>query len=247
MSTHCDEICNKIVSIMCDRLTTTPQDLAGLLAAVPRAGLDPSATTPSSFAASTVKQLQILSDILSSTSSPQDRDKVLTTVAQKFSSALGAAYGGREAAATGREHQLAADLGFLAASFQSLPVEPDSIRGAVRELQSLHARFLAAAHARAEAAADAQAAAEAEAVADAADRAEAQARAVVEAHAAAQKAAAAQEAGTEPEPELLPAPAAEVVQNVSGTQAPAAEPSAAPPPAETEELEDVPLSPTQSQ
>lgn len=143
MSVHCDEICNKIIAIMCDRLVTTTRDLIGLLAAMP--SCEDCSVAPSSFMASTVKQLSILSDILGSTLSHEDSCKILVAVLQRFSAALTLAYSGGELVASGMDQQVVADLEFLVSRIETLRLDVEIIKDTVAPLKALHAQYQIAA------------------------------------------------------------------------------------------------------
>lgn len=145
MAVHCDEICNKIVTIMCDRLTTTTRDLIAMLSSAQSGHiggqLSVHNTLPSAFAASTAKQLRILADILMSTSSEKDIRKILGTVLVRFTAALSAAYGGLELETAGLDGQVAADLVFLVNGLQALPLEPEEVKSASRQLVEIRDRY----------------------------------------------------------------------------------------------------------
>lgn len=154
MTTHIDEIRNKIATILCDRLNNAP-DLLSLLGSIPptsTVGHDAAAESgvvgtiaPSSFASSTAKQLHILVDIMVSTSLAEDTSIVLKRVGQRYSIALAAAYGTTNLESAGIDAQLTADLTLLIESIEKLPLESVTLRGYVQELKVLQAKYQQAA------------------------------------------------------------------------------------------------------
>jgi hypothetical protein len=140
MTVHCSEINNKITAIMCERQTPM-HDFARILSA----SLGPSknlteAPPPSGMAVNSIKQLQILAEILTTSALVEDKEHIMQQVLRNFVSVLTAAYDDSELEVAGLREQAAADLEYVLNTIRRLPVSEKIIQGCTQTMVALHLR-----------------------------------------------------------------------------------------------------------
>lgn len=150
---HCSEINNKIIAIMCERLTPM-HDFARILSA----SLGPSPTLieappPSGMAINTIKQLQIVAEILTTTALLGDKEIIMQQVLRNFVSVLTAAYDDSELEIAGLREQAAADLEYVLNTIRRLPISEKILEGCTQDMIALHLRKVSSIQAHKEAAA----------------------------------------------------------------------------------------------
>ena len=148
---HCSEINNKIIAIMCERITPM-HDFARILSA----SLGPLSTLteappPSGMAINTMKQLQILADILTTTALVDDKETIMQQVLRNFVSVLTAGYDDSELEVAGLREQAAADLEYVLNSIRRLPVAEQILEGCTQDMRALHLRKISSIKAHKEA------------------------------------------------------------------------------------------------
>ncbi|KAH7622162.1 putative Vacuolar protein sorting-associated protein 54, chloroplastic [Nannochloris sp. 'desiccata'] len=153
MMMHCSEINNKVIAIMCERLTPM-HDFARILSA----SLGPSTTLPESpppsgMAISTIKQLQILAEILTTTALLDDKETIMQQVLRNFVSVITAAYDDSELEVAGLREQAAADLEYVLNTIRRLSVSEKILEGCTQDMIALHLRKVSSIQAHKEAAA----------------------------------------------------------------------------------------------
>jgi vacuolar protein sorting-associated protein 54 len=134
---HCEELCNKIIGIMCERMDIASKDLQTTLSAAP-VNESTNEFTASSFASSTVKQVNILSDILVKTSLATDIELVLKTVVDKYASSLESAYSALlQLQDQPLAKQASTDLEYLVWNFAALPLDEEATDVLLAGMRSL--------------------------------------------------------------------------------------------------------------
>ena len=141
MMVHCNEINNKIITIMCERFSPM-NDFARLMAASIVSVPGAPAAAASGIAVNTMKQLQILADILTSTALMEDKEAIMLQVLRNSVSILTAAYDDGQLDAAGLQDQAAVDLEYLLRSIRSLPLAEHITEGCTHDMRALHLRKL---------------------------------------------------------------------------------------------------------
>ena len=142
MIVHCSEINNKIITIMCERVAPMNNFARLLFSSI----TTPAAPTeapppPSGLALNTMKQVQILADILTSTALPEDRDTIMKQVLNNFVSVMTAAYDDDgDLNAAGLQEQSAVDLKYFLDSINNLPLTDELTEGCTHDMRALQLR-----------------------------------------------------------------------------------------------------------
>ena len=181
-------------------------DFTRILAASAGIGTAPHGPPPpSGMAVNTMKQLQILADILTTTALVEDKETIMQQVLRNFVSVLTAAYDDSQLEGAGLQDQAASDLQYLLQAIHNLPLDHKITEGGTHDMTALHLRKMSSIQARKQAqAAAAEEAAAAEKAAEE-EKAAAAAEKEKEAAAAAQKAAMEAEKALEKIEETAPA------------------------------------------
>lgn len=114
MRLHCEELNNKIVGVVRERLPSErdiPHLISTLVAAV--AGDNATPSEPSSFAARIVKQFQVVDQILRACSLPDDADKIIKQVIEECAAALAPVYHSSQLQESDFETLVSRDLSFI--------------------------------------------------------------------------------------------------------------------------------------
>ena len=138
LTIHRDEIHAKLVSIMQDRLAANIQQLPAQTSAWSTGPAEPAPLPASAFALTNVKQLQILSSVLSPLLLPWEVHKIFTHVGGLFSVSLANAFRNLESKGPGWEQQLKADLYYLLMCLRELPIDPEEKDSALQHLMELY-------------------------------------------------------------------------------------------------------------
>jgi vacuolar protein sorting-associated protein 54 len=153
MTVHCTEINNKIIAIMCERLTPMHEFARILTASLGPVATLTEAPPPSGMAINTIKQLQILADILTNTALVGDKETIMQQVLRNFVSVLTASYDDSEFEVAGLREQAAADLEYILNTIRRLPVDEKILQGCTQDMIALHLRKISSIQAHKEAAA----------------------------------------------------------------------------------------------
>lgn len=137
---HCSEINNKIITIMCERVTPMNDFVRILAASVGIGTAARDAPLPSGMAVNTMKQLQILCDILTTTALVEDKETIMQQVLRNFVSVLTASYDDTQLEAAGLQEQASSDLQYLLQTIHSLPLDEKILEGCTRDMTALHLR-----------------------------------------------------------------------------------------------------------
>ncbi|GAB4818839.1 hypothetical protein N2152v2_005885 [Parachlorella kessleri] len=151
---HRDEICSKLVFIMRERLSMNLKQLPATAAAWPSGPAPPQQQQqaaggpggagathpgglpgPSGFAATNIKQLHILSGVLTPLLLPEETHSIFSRVALMFSSTLAEAFGLLEARGPAWERQLQADVLAVLGCLEQLPMESDQREASLERLR----------------------------------------------------------------------------------------------------------------
>ena len=149
MDTHCVEINNKIIFIMCERLVPS-HDYVRLLTTSLGGGEGghegdvTSLLAPSAMGVNTMKQLQILADILNASASMEDKEAIMTQVLKKFVGVMSVAYDDEQLSAGCLLEQAVADLEYVLNAINRLPLDEQTIEGCTQGMRALHLRKLSA-------------------------------------------------------------------------------------------------------
>lgn len=129
--------------MMRDRLAANVKQLPVIAASWPGAaaagGLPQS---PSSFAATTVKQLQILAGVLSPLMLPGEVRSIMGSIAGMFSSALAEAYDDLQPHGEAWQAQMLADLECFLKCLRELPMEPQDREANLGQLEGMYSHHL---------------------------------------------------------------------------------------------------------
>jgi len=153
MNVHCSEINNKIIAIMCERLTPMHDFARTLSASLGPLPTLAEAPPPSGMAINTVKQLQILAEILTTTALLGDKETIMQQVLRNFVSVITAAYDDSELEVSGLREQAAADLEYVLNTIRRLPISEKILEGCTQDMIALHLRKVSSIQAHKEAAA----------------------------------------------------------------------------------------------
>lgn len=133
---HHDEIISKLVTIMRERLSSNIKQLPALAETWPNGPPAASLPPPSSFAATNIKQLQILSSVLAPLLLPRELHAIFGRVQLMFSCTLAEVYGLLEPQSPAWQQQLQADALSLLACLRSLPVDSQEAERNLERLAS---------------------------------------------------------------------------------------------------------------
>ena len=121
---HQNEISSKLVAIMRERLSANIKLLPTVAATWPTGPAHAARPAPSSFAATSAKQLQILSGVLSPLLLPSELHSIFGRVGLMFSRTLAEAYALIEPRGGAWQQQLQADVDCMLGTLSALPLDP---------------------------------------------------------------------------------------------------------------------------